>query len=44
MLPAWDKQEAEAKFDDENPEVEIPNEVIDDIDNDWILTDEEIEA
>ena len=44
MLPTWDKQEAEAKFDDENPEVEIPNEVIDDIDNDWILTDEEIEA
>ena len=29
------------KFDEENPEIEIPDEVVDDIDNDWVLSEEE---
>jgi len=27
----------EEKFDDEFPEIEIPGEVVDEIDNDWVL-------
>ena len=44
VLPVWDKQEAEEKFDDENPTVEIPEPVVDEIDNDWVLTDEELDT
>ncbi len=44
VLNTWDKNEAEAKFDEENPQVEIPEPIEDDIDNDWILTEDELEA
>jgi hypothetical protein len=43
-LPEFDKKEAEEKFDDENPEIIIPPEVVDNIDNDWLLDDDEKEA
>jgi hypothetical protein len=36
-LPVFDPKEPAEKFDDENPAIEIPSEVVDDIDNDWIL-------
>jgi hypothetical protein len=37
-------QEVSEKFDDENPPIEIPDLVEDDIDNDWVLTEEEQDA
>jgi hypothetical protein len=40
-LPVFNLQEVCDKFDDENPPIEIPDEVVDDIDNDWVLTEEE---
>ena len=43
-MPEFDKAEAEEKFDEENPEIMIPDEVIDDTDNDWQLEDDEKEA
>ena len=43
-LPEFDEAEACEKFDEENPEVEIPPEIVDDINNDWVLTEEENEA
>ena len=43
-LPVFDRKEAEEKFDDENPEIIIPPEIVDDIDNDWQLDEEEREA
>ena len=39
VLPVFDPKEPSEKFDDENPAIEIPSEVVDDIDNDWILDD-----
>lgn len=41
MLPEFDRKEAEEKFDDENPPVDIPPEQDDDINNDWALNEEE---
>lgn len=41
MLPEFDKQEMEEKFDEENPEVEIPADADDDINNDWLLDEDE---
>ena len=43
-LPEFNESEAAERFDDENPEVEIPDEIVDDINNDWVLTEEENEA
>lgn len=43
-LPKFNEEEAAEKFDEENPEVLIPEEIVDDIDNDWALTEEENEA
>lgn len=40
-MPEFNKQEMEEKFDDEFNEIEIPDEVVDDIDNDWVLSEEE---
>lgn len=37
----FDEEDFIAKFDDENPAVEIPAEVIDDIDNDYNLESDE---
>lgn len=41
MLPVFNEKECQEKFDEENPEVEIPAEVIDEVYNDWVLTEEE---
>ena len=43
-LPEFDEAEAGEKFDEENPEVEIPDQIIDDINNDWVLDEAETEA
>ena len=43
-MPEFDRREAEEKFDDENPEVIIPDELKDHVDNDWVLDDDEKEA
>jgi hypothetical protein len=40
-MPEFNKEEMEEKFDDEFPEIEIPEEVIDEIDNDWVMPEEE---
>jgi hypothetical protein len=37
-------QDTEEKFDDEFPEIEIPEEVAEQIDNDWVLSEEDLEA
>lgn len=29
------------KFDEENPEIEIPPEVVDQVHNDWVMTEDE---
>lgn len=41
VMPEFNKAEMEEKFDDEFNEIEIPDEVVDDIDNDWVLSEEE---
>ena len=41
MLPEFNRQEAEEKFDEENPPVDIPPDTEDDINNDWFLTEDE---
>lgn len=38
-LPTFDRREAEEAFDDENPEVVVPPEVVKDVNNDWQLDD-----
>ncbi len=43
-MPEFNLQEMEEKFDDEFPAIEIPFEIIDEVDNDWVLADEEWEA
>ena len=40
-MPLFNQKEAADKFDEDNPEVEIPPEVVDEIHNDWVLTEEE---
>ena len=40
-MPLFNQKEAADKFDEDNPEVEIPPEVVDEIQNDWVLTEEE---
>lgn len=42
-LPVFNREEEERKFDEEFPEIEILGAAGDDIDNDWALTEEEIE-
>ena len=37
VLPVFTPDESAEKFDEETPEIEIPPEVVDDIDNDWVL-------
>ena len=43
-LPEFNETEACERFDEENPEVEIPDEIVDDVNNDWVLTEEENDA
>ena len=44
VLPIFDEKEALTKWDEENPDIIIQDSTKDDIDNDWNLTEEEIEA
>ena len=41
VLPVFNREEAEEKFDDENAPIDIPEEQEDDINNDWLLTEDE---
>ena len=41
VLPKFDKEEMEEKFDDENPPIDIPPEQDDDINNDWVLEEDQ---
>jgi len=41
IKPEFNEEEILQKFDDDFPEIEIPNEVIAQANNDWILTEEE---
>lgn len=43
VMPEFDRADAEGRFDDENPEVIIPDEVVDHVDNDWLLDEDEKE-
>jgi hypothetical protein len=38
VLPVYDEKYFLYNFDEEHPETVIPQEVIDDVDNDWIIT------
>ena len=40
-MPVFQEKEYADKFDEENPEIEIPPVVVDEVHNDWILTEEE---
>jgi len=40
-MPIFQKEEAEEKFDDENPPIEIPPDAESDINNDWVLDEDE---
>lgn len=41
VMPEFNREEMEEKFDDEFPQIEIPQEVVDEVDNDWVLPEEE---
>lgn len=44
-MPEFDMDEFDAKFDDEHPPIEIPPEVVEDIDNDFniVIVEEDAE-
>jgi hypothetical protein len=44
VQPEFNSKEVEEKFDTENPEIEIPPEVVVEHDNDWVLSEHEVEA
>jgi hypothetical protein len=41
VKPLFNEKEVMDKFDEDNPEIEIPPEVVDSINNDWTLSEEE---
>jgi hypothetical protein len=43
-MPIFNVEEFLVKWNEDNPEILIPDEVIDDIDNDWQMNEEEEEA
>ena len=43
-MPEFDLEEFDAKFNDENPPIDIPDEVVDDVDNDFNIEIEEEEV
>ena len=43
-MPEFDEAEAGEKFDEENPEVEMPSEISDDLNNEWVIDEAETEA
>ena len=42
LKPEFAPADCEEKFDDENPVVEIPDEIPDEIDKDWVMSEDEI--
>jgi len=42
-MPEFNAKECEDKFDGENPEIVIPDEVVNEQDNDWVLSEYEQE-
>jgi hypothetical protein len=40
-MPVFNEKEYADKFDEDNPEIVIPPVVIDEVHNDWVLTEEE---
>ena len=42
-MPVFNQEEFTAKWLSENPPIEIPEPVVDDIDNDWELPPSEVE-
>ena len=42
-MPEFNREEFLIKWDEDNPQIVIPEEIYDDYDNDWILTEEEEE-
>lgn len=44
ILPVFNQEEYLTQWEIDNPEPELPGEVFPDVDNDWILTEEEEEA
>ena len=43
QLPEFNAEEHLKQWDEENPEIIIQDKTEDDIDNDWVLTEEEID-
>lgn len=43
VLPIFNGEEFLQRWEEENPKPELPEEVYSDIDNDWVLTEEEEE-
>lgn len=43
VMPVFNKEEFTAKWLTDNPPIEIPEPVVDDIDNDWVLPPSEVE-
>jgi hypothetical protein len=43
-MPEFNREEMEERFDEEFPEIEIPEEVEDEVDNDWVLAEDEWET
>jgi hypothetical protein len=44
VLPVFDPKDTAEKFDEENPAIEIPAPVVDEVDNDWVMDEEQTEA
>lgn len=44
VLPVFDPKDTAEKFDEENPAIEIPAPVVDELDNDWVMDEEQTEA
>lgn len=44
VMPVFDLEEHMRQWEEQNTVVEIPEEIIDDVDNDWILEQEEVDA
>jgi hypothetical protein len=44
VLPVFTPDESAEKFDEETPDISIPEEVFDEVDNDWALDDEACDA
>lgn len=42
-MPVFNKPEFEAKWLTDNPPIEIPEQIYDDVDNDWVLSQNEID-